>query len=68
MEYQKIKNLLDNTNQSSIFKTKSHGVHNVGIQIEFKNSMLRSALCDYSDAYILETEEQQQPLIIETKM
>ena len=62
MEYQKTRNLLDNTpNQSSKFKTKnwvetnyeSHGVYNVGSQIKFKTSMLNSSLCDYSDAYIL---------------
>ena len=32
---------------------QSHGVHNIGSQIKFKNSMLRSSLCDHSDAYIL---------------
>ena len=38
MEYQKIENLLDDaSNQSSKFKT----------------TMLKSSLCDYSDAYIL---------------
>ena len=42
--------------------------------IKFKTSMLRSSLCGYSDTYILvkgtkqfQTQEQQQPLIIETK-
>ena len=62
MEYQKIINLLDNTpTQPSKFKTKnwfeiddeSHGVYNIGSKIRFKNSMLRSRLYDYSDAYIL---------------
>ena len=62
MKYQKIINLLDNTpNQPSKFKTKnwveindeSHGVYNIGSQIKFKTSMLRSSLCEYSDAYIL---------------
>ena len=60
MEYQKIINLLENKpNQPSKFKTKnwievndeSRGVYNVKSQIKFK--MLRSGLCDYSDAYIL---------------
>ena len=55
-------NLLDNTpNQSTKLRTKnwveindgSHGVHNIGSQIKFKISMIRSSLCDYSDAYIL---------------
>ena len=61
MEYHKIINLLENTpNQPSKFRTKnwvavndeSHGTYNVNSQIEFKTSMLRSSLCDYSDAYI----------------
>ena len=29
------------------------GVHTHNKQIKFKTSMLRSSLCDYSDAYIL---------------
>ena len=62
MEYQKIINLLDNTpNQPSKFKTKiwvetndgSYGTYNTGTQIKFKTLMIRSRLCDYSDAYIL---------------
>ena len=61
MESQKIMNLLDNTpNQPTKFRTKnsvdtndeSNGVCNTGSQIKFKNSMLRSVLCDYSDAYL----------------
>ena len=31
----------------------SHARSNAGSQIRFKTSMLRSILCDYSDAYIL---------------
>ena len=59
MEYKKIINILDNTpNQPSKFKTKncveindeSHGVCNIGSQIRFKTLMLRSNLCNYSDA------------------
>ena len=62
MEYQEIINLLDNTpNQPTKFRTKnwveindeSHGMYNTNSQIKFKTSMLRSNLCDYSDAYIL---------------
>ena len=28
-------------------------VYNIGSQIKFKSSMLRSSLCDYRDAYVL---------------
>ena len=64
MEYQKILNLLDNTpNQPFKFETKnwvkindeSQGTYNEDIEIKFKTSMLRSRLCDYSNAYILVT-------------
>ena len=62
MEYQKIINLLDNTsNQLSKFRTKnwieinnqSRGVYDTNSDIRFKTTMLKSNLCDYSDAYIL---------------
>ena len=62
MEYQKIANLIDNTsNQPSKFRTKNwveindelRGTYNVNSQIKFKTTMLKSSLCDYSDAYIL---------------
>ena len=62
MQYQKIINLLDDTlNQSTKLKTKewievnddAYGMYNANSQIEFKTSMLKSSLCDYSDAYIL---------------
>ena len=62
MEYQKMINLLHNTlNQSSKFRTKnwtkindqSRGVYNVNCDIRFKTTVLKSSLCDYSDAYIL---------------
>ena len=62
MEYQKIANLIDDTsNQPSKFRTKnwveindeSRGTYNVNSQIKFKTTMLKSILCDYSDAYIL---------------
>ena len=62
MKYQKIANLIDGTsNQPSKFRTKnwveindeSRGTYNVNSQIKFKTTMLKSSLCDYSDAYIL---------------
>ena len=62
MEYQKIANLIDDTsNQPSKFRTRnwvdindeSSGAYNVNSQIKFKTTMLKSILCDYSDAYIL---------------
>ena len=62
MEYQKIANFLDDaSNQPSKFKTKnwveindkSRGTYIVNSQIKFKTTMLKSSLCDYSDAYIL---------------
>ena len=62
MEYRKIANLIDDTsNQPSKFRTKnwveindeSKGAYNVNSQIKFKTTMLKSSLCDYSDAYIL---------------
>ena len=62
MEQQKIISLLDNTPNPPIkFRTKSwveindgSGVTcNTNSQIKFKTSMLRSSLCDYSDAYII---------------
>ena len=62
MEYQKIANLLDTeSNQPSKFRTRNwveindeaRGTYSPNKQIKFKTSMLRSSLCDYSDAYIL---------------
>ena len=62
MEYQKIANLIDDTsNQSSKFRTRnwveindeSRGAYNINSQFKFKTTMLKSSLCDYSDAYIL---------------
>ena len=61
MEYQKIANLIyDASNQPSKFRTKnwvqindeSSGTYNVNSQIKFRTTMLKSSLCDYSDAYI----------------
>ena len=34
-------------------KDESRGTYNVNSQIEFKTTILKSSLCDYSDAYIL---------------
>ena len=62
MEYQKIGNLIgDTSNQPSKFRTKhwveindeSKVAYNVNSQIKFKTTVLKSSLCDYSDAYIL---------------
>ena len=62
MEYQKIANLIDDaSNKPSKFRTKnwveindeSRGTYSVNSQIKFKTAMLKSSLCDYSDAYIL---------------
>ena len=49
------------SNQPSKFRTKnwmeindeSRAVYTTGSDIKFKTTMLRSSLCDYSDAYIL---------------
>ena len=62
MEYQKIINFLDNTsNQPSTFRIKnwveindgSREAYNVNSQIKLKTTMLKSILCNYSDANIL---------------
>ena len=62
MEYQKIANLIDNaSNEPSKFRLKywveindeSRGTDNINSQIKFQTTMLKSRLCDYSDAYIL---------------
>ena len=62
MKYQKIANLLnDESNQPSKFRTRNwveindeaRGTYSPNKQIKFKTAMLRSSLCDYSDAYIL---------------
>ena len=62
MEYKKIINLLENApNQPPKFRTKNwieidddvRGVYSPNKQIRFKTAMLRSSLCDFSDAYIL---------------
>ena len=62
MEDQKIENLIDDvSNQPSKSRTKkwveiideSRGTYNVNSQIKLKTTMLKSSLCDYSDACIL---------------
>ena len=62
MEYQKIINLLDTTSDNvPTFNAKkwirvhdqSGESYNINKQIRFKTSMLRSDICDYSDAYIV---------------
>ena len=62
MEYQKITNLLGNISDNvSRFITKkwtevhdkSGETYNANKRIRFETSMLRSDLCDYSDAYIV---------------
>ena len=64
MEHQKIAKLIDDaSNQPSKFRTKnwvemndeSRRIYNVNSQIKVKTTMLKSSLCDYSDAYILVT-------------
>ena len=63
MEYQKIANFLDDraSNQPSKFRTKNsvdindetRGGYTTGSDIKFKTTILRSILCDISDACIL---------------
>ena len=53
--------LNDESSKTSKFRTKNwveidddvRGAYSPNKQIRFKTSMLRSSLCDYSDAYIL---------------
>ena len=62
MEYQKIASLLGNSpNKPSKIRTRNwveinddiRGAYSPNKQIRFKTAMLRSSLCDYSEAYIL---------------
>ena len=62
MEYQKIAQLLDSaSNKPSKFRTRNwvginddiRGAYSPNKQIRFTTAMLRSSLCDYSDAYVL---------------
>ena len=61
MEYQKVANLLYSaSNKTSKIRTRNwveinddiRGASSPNKQIRFKTAMLRSSLCDYSDAYI----------------
>ena len=52
MEYEKIRNLLENTpNQPS--KWNLSGTYNFNSQVKCKTSVLSSILCYYGDTYIL---------------
>ena len=63
MEYQKITNLLDTTSDNvprfitkkwvEVHDQSGNDRYNPSKQIRFKTSMLRSDLCDFSDAYIV---------------
>ena len=63
MEYQKIANLVDFSSSNQPYKLKTNNwvevndesreTNDVNSQIKFKTTMLKSSLCDYSDAYIL---------------
>ena len=77
MDYQKIANLLDNaSNQPSKFRTKnwveindeSRGMYSVNKQVNFKTSMPRSSLCDYSDTYIFVKGNTYQLIILQLQM
>ena len=77
MEHQKIENLLDNaSNQPSKFRTKnwveindeSRGTYSVNKQVNFKTSMPRSSLCDYSDTYIFVKGNTYQLIILQLQM
>ena len=62
MEYQKITNLLDSaSNKPSKLRTRNwveindeiRGIYSPNKQIRFKTAILRSSLCNHSDAYVL---------------
>ena len=66
MEYQKIANVIDHgSNQLFKFRAKnwvqindeSRRTYNVNSRIKFKTTILKSSLCDYSDAYVLVKEK-----------
>ena len=75
MENQKTINLLENTpHQPSNFRAKhwveiNYGLRetcNTNSQIKFKNSILKSSLCSYSDEYILVKEAIPAPNTVAT--
>ena len=53
MEYDKINNLLLSVTRQYVKVNCLSNTYNENKSIRFKTSMLRSNLCDYSDAYIL---------------
>ena len=64
MEFQKIVNLIDTTSDNKDLPTfvtekwievydQSEGNDNINKEMRIKASMLRSDLCDFSDAYIV---------------
>ena len=63
MEFQKIVNFLDTTSDKDLLRyvtkkwievyDQSQGNYDVNKEIRIKTSMLRSGLCDFSDAYIV---------------
>ena len=60
MEHQKIVNLLNESGQSSKFRTRNwveindeSGGNYANSNVKFKTTMLRSNLCDYADSSIL---------------
>ena len=75
MEYDKINNLLDSESENlSKFVTREYvrvsslsNTYNEKKSIRFKTPMLRSDLCYYADAYILELMVQLQ-LLLEIKL
>ena len=82
MEYEKMAHLLDSaSNKLSKFRTRNlveindniRSTYSPNKQIRFKTAMVRSSLCDYSDAYLLKemyqlvTQEQPQYQLIEIK-
>ena len=82
MEYEKMAHLLDSaSNKLSKFRTRNlveindniRSAYSPNKQIRFKTAMVRSSLCDYSDAYLLKemyqlvTQEQPQYQLIEIK-
>ena len=54
MEFQKIKNVLENVTKKRVVDyDQSQENYNPKKEIRIKTSMLRSDLCDFSDAYIV---------------
>ena len=69
MEYQKIINLLainqiNHPNLEQKIGFESRGTYNTNNQIKFKTAILKSSLCNYSDAYILVKESNANKKVI----